>query len=201
MKNRQLEHPFFVGMAGVMTLVVIVGFARSFFLAFLWTEPSPDASSESVYYVHGAVAAAWMALAVVQPLLIRNRQVRWHRRLGLVGAAVAGCVVVTGTYVAILSAARGPDSRLPPTPLEFLGVIVSGLLMFGVLVGLAIVWRRNGPAHKRLMYLATINLLQAAIVRIPVPFLSAAGPMKTFSRDGAKRPSGSRWCGHWRMFA
>ena len=59
-------------------------------------------------------------------------------------------------------------------------VIVSGLLMFGVFVGLGVVYRRKGPAHKRLMYLATINLLQAAIVRIPLPFLSVAGPWTTF---------------------
>lgn len=180
-KNRPHEHLFFIGMAVVMTLVVLVGFARSFFLAFLWPGPSPDASSESVYYVHGTLAAAWMAVAVVQPLLIRNRQVRWHRRLGLAWAVLAGFVVVTGTYVAILSATRGPNSRLPSTPLDFLGVIVSGLLIFGVLVSLAVAYRRNGPAHKRLMYLATINLLQAAIVRIPVPFLSVAEPWTTFA--------------------
>lgn len=180
MRDRRREHLFFTGMALVMTLVVLVGFARSFFLAFLWREPAPDASTEPVYYVHGAFAAVWMGLAVLQPLLIWGSRVRWHRRIGWCALVVAGFVVATGTLAALLSAARGPESPLPPTPLDFLGVIVSGILLFGVFVGLAVVFRRNARTHKRLMYLATINLLQAAIVRIPLPFLYFAGPWTTF---------------------
>lgn len=179
--DRQREHLFFVGMAAAMALVVFVGFARSFFLAFLWREPAPDASADPVYYIHGTFAAAWMAFAVVQPILIRGRRVQWHRRIGWIAVVTAVAVLATGTFAAILSSARSPDSPLPPTPLDFLGVIVSGIVMYGVFVGLAVVNRRKGASHKRLMYLATINLLQAAIVRIPVPFLYFAGPWVTFS--------------------
>src|SRR5262249_4157238 len=107
-------------------------------------------------------------------------QVRWHRRLGWVGAGLAIVVASTGVYVAFLSAARGPTSPLPPPGLDVLGAIVSGILMFGGFVGLAVAYRRNGPVHKRLMYLATINLLQAAVVRIPWSFVHYAGPWRTF---------------------
>jgi hypothetical protein len=177
---RRREHLFFIGMAAAMTVVVLVGFARSFFFAFLWPEHAPDASTEPIYYVHGAFAAAWMAFAIVQPVLIRNRRVQWHRRAGWIGAVIAGAAVLTGTYVAVLSAARRPGDPLPATPLDFLGVIVSGIVMFGVFVGLAVFYRRNGPVHKRLIYLATINLLQAAVVRIPLSFLHFAGPWRTY---------------------
>ena len=178
--DRWRQHLFFVAMAAAMALVVFVGFARSFFLAFLWREPAPDASADPVYYVHGTFAAAWMAFAVVQPILIRGRRVQWHRRIGWIAVLIAVAVLATGIFAAILSAARSPDSPLPPTPLDFLGVIISGIVMYGVFVGLAVVNRRNGGAHKRLIYLATTNLLQAAIVRIPVPFLYSAGPWITF---------------------
>lgn len=178
--DRRREHLFFIGMASVMALVVLVGFARSFFFAFLWREPAPDASADLIYYVHGAFAAAWMAIAVVQPVLIRARRVQWHRRFGRIAVLIAAVVLATGIFAAILSAARSPESSLPPTPLDFLGVIVSGIILYGVFVGLAVVNRSNGATHKRLMYLATINLLQAAIVRIPLPFLFFAGPWITF---------------------
>lgn len=176
---RRREHQFFIGMALAMTLVVFIGFARSFFLAFLWTEHDPHASSEPVYYIHGALAAAWMAISVIQPLLIASRRVKWHRQVGWVGAAVAGSVVLASIVVLLVSAARPADSALPPTPLDVLGVLLSGIGMFGVLVGLAIAFRRDGPSHKRLMYLATMNLLQAAIVRIPLAFLYDAGLVTT----------------------
>ena len=178
--DRRNEHRFFIGMAAAMTLVVLVGFGRSFFFAFLWRDHAPDASTEPVYYVHGTFAAIWMAFAVVQPVLIRSRRVRWHRLAGWIGVLMAAAVVLTGTFVAILSAARGSASALPPTPLDFLGVIVSGIVIFGVFVGLAVICRRNGPAHKRLMYLATINVLQAAVVRLPLSFLYSAGPWTTY---------------------
>jgi uncharacterized membrane protein YozB (DUF420 family) len=96
--------------------------------------------------------------------LIRSRRVRWHRMAGWVGAVIAASVVVTGSLAAVLSAAGGSNATLPPMPLDFMGVIVSGVLMFGAFVGLAVMYRRNLPAHKRLMYLATVNLLQAAVV-------------------------------------
>ena len=178
--NRRHEHLFFSGMAIVMALVVLTGFARSFFFTFMWREHDPDASTEPIYYVHGTLAAAWMLLAVIQPLLIRARRVQWHRRLGWVGAAIAAAVMSSGVYVAFLSAARGPASPLSPPPLDVLGAIVSGILIFGAFVSLAVVYRRNGPVHKRLMYLATVNLLQAAIVRIPWSFVHSAGPWTTF---------------------
>jgi hypothetical protein len=178
--DRGREHLFFISMAVAMALIVLTGFARSFFFAFMWSQHDPDSSSEPVYYVHGTLAAAWMAFAIVQPLLIRSRKVQWHRKLGWFGAVLSGAAMLTGVYVAVLSAARAPGSPLEATPLDFLGVITSGIVIFGVFVGLAVAYRRDGPAHKRLMYLATINLIQAAVVRLPWSFVHSAGPWITY---------------------
>jgi hypothetical protein len=89
MQNRRRESLFFVAMAVAMARIVVVGFARSFFLSFLWREHDPHASSEAVYYVQGSLAASWMAFAVAQPVLISNRRVQWHRKVGWVGAGFA----------------------------------------------------------------------------------------------------------------
>lgn len=51
------------------------------------------------------------------------------------------------------------------------------MLLFGLFVGLAFSWRQESQAHKRLMLLATVNLLEAAIVRIPVGFIAGGGPL------------------------
>src|SRR5262245_28167668 len=104
--DRRWEHFFFNGMALAMTIVVFVGFARSFFLSFLWTEHDPQASSEPVYYIHGALAALWMLVFFIQPLLIASHRRKWHRQLGWLGAMAAGLVVLTSTVVLLLSAAR-----------------------------------------------------------------------------------------------
>jgi hypothetical protein len=44
------------------------------------------------------------------------------------------------------------------------------MLVFGTLVALAIVYRQHAETHKRLMLLATISLLDAAVARWPVAF-------------------------------
>jgi hypothetical protein len=52
----------------------------------------------------------------------------------------------------------------------FLLTPLSSMLVFATLVGAAIAWRRRPETHKRLMLLATINLLDAAIARWPIAF-------------------------------
>ena len=177
--SRRRESAFFVTMSAVMAVIVFVGFARSLYLPFL-LPPDPLASSDAVYLIHGVIASAWIALFVIQPNLVRAGQIKRHRRYGWIGVGVAGMVVISGLGVSVAAAARLPGDPLPTMPLGFLGVILFGLLLFGVLVGCAVGYRQNGPAHKRLMYLATINLLQAAIVRIPVAWIMQSGPMTSF---------------------
>ena len=48
--------------------------------------------------------------------------------------------------------------------------------MFGTLVALAIVNRHDAQAHKRLMLLATVNLLSAGFARWPFEFMSVGPP-------------------------
>ena len=85
--------------------------------------------------------------------------------------------VVLRTYPAT---AQTVDSIPPAKTPEFLCVILVGIVMFGILVSLAIAFRNNSAFHKRFMLLATINLLQAAIVRTPIRFPVDFIPAETF---------------------
>jgi hypothetical protein len=150
------ERNFFAGMAVAMALVVLAGFARTFFFSFLYDEPAPFAPPETIFYVHGVIAAAWMALLIVQPSLIRQNKIALHRKLGMFGAALAVLIVTVGIWATLVAAAR-PEGFLgvPVPPLEFLAIIGFNIIMFGVLVGFAIGFRDRGQYHKRLMLLAT----------------------------------------------
>ena len=54
------------------------------------------------------------------------------------------------------------------------------MLLFGLFVGLAVAWRRDSGSHKRLMLLATINLLEAAFVRFPIELITNGAPFTSF---------------------
>lgn len=175
--GRAAERRFFTGMALALFAAVFVGFARSFYLHPLF--PELDVPPESIFLVHGVAFSAWMVLLVVQATLVARGRTDLHRRLGVFGALLAIAMVVLGTLGA-LAAARRPTGffDVPVPPLQFLAVPLFAIALFALFVGLAIARRRDPQSHKRLMLLATIQLVTAAIARWPV--VSNFGPPAFF---------------------
>ena len=116
--------------------------------------------------LHAGIFTAWLVLFLVQAWLIRARNVKAHRRLGYVAAALAVLMIITGYIAAIAMARRGfdlsGDLRSERDPHGQLVFQLGDLLSFGVLVGLGVVYRRRPEIHKRLMLLATVGSLMAA---------------------------------------
>jgi hypothetical protein len=171
------ERRFFTGMALAILATVLVGFSRSFFLRPLFPDwPSP---SETIFYVHGVVFSAWIVLLVAQASLVAGGRTELHRTIGPFGAVLAVAMVVLGTFGALIAARRATGFvEVPVPPLQFLATPMFDLILFAAFVWLAIAQRRNPQAHKRLMLLATINLVTAAIARWPG--ISALGPLAIF---------------------
>jgi uncharacterized membrane protein YozB (DUF420 family) len=170
------ENVFFTAMAVGMTIVVFVGFSQSFFLRPMLPEAPEWAAPETVFYIHGLIFSAWMALLIIQTSLIGSHKIKTHRRLGVSGAILAATVVLVGVLISIV-AARRPGGFIGATapPLQELVIPIFDMVLFGLFAGLAIAWRRNSQCHKRLVLLATINLLHAAISRIPMPNIGVSG--------------------------
>lgn len=165
--------------AAVALLAVLVGFAPSFYLKFLFHRPP---ALTVLLVVHGVVMTAWFALFVVQAQLAASRNLRLHRRLGTGGVVLAAAVLVLGTTVAINGARLGHSPG--PPPLVFLAVPLVDMVVFAVLAGSALLLRRNTETHKRLMLLAFIGLLTAAIARMPFVtnnIIAAFGSMVLFA--------------------
>lgn len=60
------------------------------------------------------------------------------------------------------------------------------MLVFALLVGAALWFRRRGDIHKRLMLLACMGLLTAPIARIPLPLLQQGGIVAFFLITAAR---------------
>ncbi|MEZ5559189.1 MAG: hypothetical protein R3E86_11710 [Pseudomonadales bacterium] len=179
--NRRTEDSFFAVLAIAMTFVVFVGFSRTFFLRAWFPEAVARAPGEAIFYVHGALFSAWMALFIAQILLIRSRRLEIHRRLGAFGGALAVAMVVTGVIGALVAARRpGGFFGVPLPPQRFLVVPLTDMLMFGSLVTLAICWRARSASHKRLMVIASAILLTPAVARIQTAVTGAGGPILGF---------------------
>lgn len=175
------ERFFFSAMGVLLLATVLAGFARTFFLKPFFPELQHRAAPEPFFLVHGAFFAAWFVLLAVQPLLVAGGNRALHRRLGAWGAALAVVMIVVGIVGALIAARRpGGFIDVPLPPLQFLIVPFAAVLLFGVFVALAVVWRGDLQAHKRLMLLASISLAEAAVARLPFAFLTAKSPIPFF---------------------
>lgn len=178
---RQREHTYYLAMAVSMAVVVFIGFSRTFFLRFWFPEVQSLAAREAIFLVHGAFFTAWIAMLILQSSLIKAGRVQQHRKLGWLGVAVAISVVLLGTYGSLVAAQRpGGFIGVPVPPQQFLIVPLADMVLFGLFVSLAVAWRRDSGSHKRLMLLATINLLEAAVVRFPFDFITNGAPFTSF---------------------
>jgi len=164
------ERRFYSGMSLLMLVSVLVGFARTYFLSPWFPEMAHMRPPEPFFfYVHGVVFVAWILFAVLQPTLVAKRRVDLHRRIGWIGAGLAVAVVVVGTWGSLMAAARpGGFIGVPVPALRFLTVPLADLALFAAFATLAVVKRRDPQSHKRYMLLATIGLIDAAVVRWPL---------------------------------
>ena len=163
--NRRFEDLFFIGMAGVILVSVFVGFAKSYFLAGVFHAPLPN----MLVHIHGAAFTLWILLLVTQISLVSGGRVDVHRRLGLLVFGLACVMVVLGLLVATDSLARhyqpgeqGVEER------AFYAIPLADILMFSTLIYFAFRQRINPPAHKRLILIATLAILDAAYDRWPI---------------------------------
>jgi uncharacterized membrane protein YozB (DUF420 family) len=139
--------------------VILMGFVPEVVAKF----ESRDFEFPLVVHIHAAVYVSWLVLLTAQVVLIRTGHVALHRRLGLVGVGLVPLVVLTGlvaTYVV--------ENRLLATPRAdppFISTLIVDVLNFATLAAAGLLLRRDAAAHKRLMLLATISLLQAGFIR------------------------------------
>jgi hypothetical protein len=159
-----VDRSFFPAMGLIALALVVAGFARTYYLGFWFDAPS----LELIVHVHALAFTAWLVLMLSQTILVRAGKVRWHRAMGTVAVGVVAVMVVTG-YMVIVGKPR-------PTPFSraFIFTPMLSLLLFPLLFGAAIRFRRDPPTHKRLMLLATIAIVNAGVSRV----------MRLFGLDG-----------------
>jgi hypothetical protein len=90
--------------------------------------------------------------------------------LGWFGAGLAAVMVVLGTAIAIIMA-RFDAVQLHQSGTDaFLAIPFYDMIAFGVSIALALYWRRRPEFHRRLMFVATVSLMDAPVGRFDFLF-------------------------------
>jgi hypothetical protein len=169
LESRRYDRLFYGGMAALLALTVFAGFSATYYLPIVTGAPKATFSGRPftwLVHVHAVLFTSWVVLFVVQTALVARRRVAIHRRLGVAGAVVAGMMVVVGTALAVEAAAHG---AAPPgiDALAFLAIPIFDMVLFTIFVVAALARRRDTETHKRLMLMAYISIVVAAVARLP----------------------------------
>jgi hypothetical protein len=175
---RSFDRRLFTFAAIAFPLIVLAGFARTYYLKpYFGGPPLPSL----LVHVHGLLMTAWVALFATQVWLISSRQVRVHQRLGYAGVGLAVLIVASGLVTAMRAGKYGSPSMPPNIPSQvFMAIPLFDLVMFSMLFGGAVYFRKRPAAHKSLMLLTAINFVPPAIARIPITPLQNLGPLWFF---------------------
>ena len=151
---------FYFCMALLMAGLAVWAFSRTVDAGLLHAKPPRPL----LLWFHAACFAAWIVLFVAQSALVRMRKVKVHRTLGWFGAGLAAVMVVSGFIVSVVML-RFEITVLHRNVASFLAILWGDMILFGACMALAIYFRKRPEYHRRLVFLATCQLMQAIFVR------------------------------------
>jgi len=163
---------FYFYMAIACSAVAFLGFAPTYWVPFA----AGKLKANPVVHVHGMIFFCWSLFFVFQTWLATSRQIARHRSVGMIGVSLATAMTIFGTLAAINAMKTSAALGLKDAGIAFAIVPLGGIVFFAVVFTIAIVKVRDTETHKRLILLAAISILDAAVARWFMTFLAPPGP-------------------------
>jgi len=169
--NPKSDRLFFGAMVVVLYATVYYGFAKTYYAAGMMHAPLPA----PVIHIHAALMTLWLVLLLVQVGLVIARKVAWHRSLGVFGFLTALAMVIVGPIAATNALRRG-EAPLGLDALTFYIIPLTAIGLFAIFAFAAWRARRTPAEHKRLILIANVALIDAAVGRWPIVFFQQNPP-------------------------
>lgn len=134
--SRRFEHLFFFSMSSLLSLTVVVGFAKTYFFAGLFRAKLAGA----LIHIHGVVFICWFIVLLCQAGLASAGRVDLHRGLGIAGMGIA-CLMLSLGFLATAEFLTRTASN--PRILMASIMPVTELFSFGVLAAAAFLCRKR----------------------------------------------------------
>jgi hypothetical protein len=153
---------FYFYLSLLMWAIVLIGFVPGFFRP----RPDPTLLQNPAVHLHALVYFGWLGLVSYQMRLPSVGRVADHRRLGQWLVAYGALIVVVGLWVALSRFGDNLETGGSALARARLMAPFSDMLIFPVLFGLAVGFRKQAETHKRLMVLACCMLTVAGAGRV-----------------------------------
>lgn len=190
-----IDRWIYVFMAAMLVAVVLVGFIPDSIGKIAAVEAGERPSFPFAMHVHAVLMGSWMLLLLTQTTLMATGRRDWHMQLGVLGMVLAPALVLAGVVLvptnlqSMIAFSEGAPSEVQAQVQGFLRYMTDIAIIqfragicFLLLVFLALRARkRDSGLHKRLIILATIVPIPAALDRMP--FLYHSMPESPWTVD------------------
>ena len=161
------ENNFFATMSFLCAVTIFFGFASTYGMRFLKTEPVPP-----VIHFHAATFSLWVIIFVAQTVFIIQKKIDAHKKMGVLGFLVGLLMLNTG-LLASLHSAKANHLGIPgaefPTFYGFFLLNISSLSIFMLFLLLGYALRDKPDFHKRFLLMALVaGLTPPGIARVPL---------------------------------
>lgn len=165
--NQRAERRFFSSYTIAVILVILFGFAPSFYLRGVIEPRRPLAELRIDAIAHGLVATSFLVFLPLQSWLIASRRRTLHMKLGKWGFAVGVAFLASLYVVGAFSHHHVPTNVPGLTP-----AMLSAPGLFAVIAATVLLWlawrkRFDAQAHKRLIISLACLIAGPGIARFP----------------------------------
>ncbi|MGC2768789.1 MAG: hypothetical protein WB607_25030, partial [Candidatus Acidiferrum sp.] len=157
---------FYFSMSLVLAALVVAGFRRTVNANLFHANPPRP----FLLWIHGAAFSTWVVFFIAQSALVRVRKVSVHRLLGWFGAGLASVMVVLGFTIAVVMGRFDITVLHQKDVAPFLSIPWVDMIIFGSCIVMAIYWRKRPEYHRRLVFIASCQLMDAAVGRFDFVF-------------------------------
>lgn len=178
----------YVFMGGLFILTALVGFIPTSMRVLAAVQAGQRPAPSPILHVHALLMGSWLLLFLAQTTLVPTGRTAQHRKLGLLAVVLAPAVMVA--MIGVVKSSWSLHVSLPPdllTPGEsrrigFMSNVLLEQVRMATLFAVFVTWaflsrRRDLEMHKRMMVLATVMPLPAAIDRMAwLPGTMVQGP-------------------------
>ena len=172
-------HRFYLWMAGLYVVIAFGGFTPTY-----WARlASGTFTGAPILHVHGALFFTWTLFFFVQTALVAGGRTLDHRSWGMAGISLATAMVFTVVLAAINSMRVAETIGMAEQARRFSIVSLGSAALFAAFFAVAIANVRRSEVHKRLMLVAMIPLMHAAVARVFLTLFAPAdakGPPPVF---------------------
>lgn len=174
-RARALPGTVYVWIGWASVLIAFGGFTPTF-----WAPVASGALHIPVAHIfHGLLFFSWTLVYLAQASAIAGRNIAFHRGLGMASISLATAMSISVVLAAIASMEVHAANGFAVEGQIFSIVQFVGVGFFATVFALAIVNLHRPDVHKRLMTVAAVSLLPAAIARVIIVLFigsTAGGP-------------------------